>query len=181
MKSLLTALSAILISVTFCSAQTNSKTNAISFELGKTGLIYNLAFDHKASLNNYGFRFSGGSNFARYLNAFVVGAGVYYLVGNTNRYFELGTDLQYLIVDEVSDDQKGFAFVYPNYSIKAFYPSLNLGYRAYGKQTLFRIGFSPGLINSDFVPGGYISFGVRFTSLVSADSKFPNQPQVSYL
>jgi len=162
MKSLLTAVCAILINATLCSAQTTSKTNAISFELGKTGLIYNLTFDHKAATKNFGFRFGIGSNLATYLKAITVGGGGYYLVGKTNRFLELGLDLQYLIVDEVSDDQRGFSFVYPGYSIKTFYPSLNLGYRAYGKRTLFRIGFSPGLIDSDLVLGGYLSFGLRF-------------------
>ena len=162
MKSLLTAIWAILISVTLCSAQTTPKTNAVSFELGKTGLIYNLTFDHKVATKNFGFRLGVGSNLAQYLNATVVGVGGYYLVGKTNRFLELGADLQYLIVDEVSDDQKGFSFVYPDYSIRTFYPSVNLGYRAYGKQTLFRIGFSPGVIDNDFVPGGYMSFGLRF-------------------
>lgn len=162
MKSLLTAFCAILVSMTLCSAQTTSKTNAVSFELGKTGLIYNLTFDHKVAAKNLGFRLSVGSNLAKYLNAIAIGGGGYYLVGKTNRFLELGADLQYLIVDEVSDDQKGFAFVYPDYSIKTFYPSLNLGYRAYGKQTLFRVGFSPGVIDNDLVPGGYISFGLRF-------------------
>jgi hypothetical protein len=162
MKSLLTAISAILVSVTLCNAQTTSKTNAVSFELGKTGLIYNLTFDHKASTKNFGFRLGVGSNLAKYLNAIAVGGGGYYLIGKTNRFLEFGADLQYLIVDEVSDDQKGFAFVYPDYSIETFYPSLNVGYRAYGKRTLFRIGFSPGIIENDFVPGGYMSFGLRF-------------------
>jgi hypothetical protein len=162
MKSLLTAFCAILISVTLCNAQTISKTNAVSFELGKAGLIYNLTFDHKAATKNFGFRVSVGSNLAKYLNAISFGGGGYYLIGKTNRFLELGTDLQYLIVDEVSDDQIGFAFVYPNYSIKTFYPSLNLGYRTYGKQTLFRVGFSPGVIDNGFVPGGYMSFGLRF-------------------
>lgn len=162
MKFLLTAISGILISVTLCNAQTTSKTNAVSFELGKTGLIYNLTFDHKVSTKNFGFRLGVGSNLAKYLNAIVVGGGGYYLVGRTNRFLELGADLQYLIVDEVSGDQKGFAFVYPDYSIKTFYPSLNLGYRAYGKRTLFRVGFSPGIIDNDLVSGGYMSFGLRF-------------------
>ena len=162
MKSLLTAICAILVSVTICSAQITSKLNAVSFELGKTGLIYNLTFDHKAATRNLGFRLGAGSNLAKYLNAIVAGGGGYYLVGKTNRFLELGVDLQYLTLDEESDDQKGFSFVYPDYSIKTFYPSLNLGYRAYGKRTLFRIGFSPGLIDSDFVPGGYLSYGLRF-------------------
>ena len=162
MRSFLTAICTIFVCVTFCKAQTTSKINAVSFELGKTGLIYNLTFDHKAATRNFGFRIGAGSNFAEYLNAITFGGGGYYLVGKTNRFLELGMDLQYLIVDEVSDDQKGFSFVYPDYSIKTFYPSLNLGYRAYGKQTLFRIGLSPGVIDNDFVPGGYMSFGLRF-------------------
>lgn len=163
MKVLLTAICVILISATLCNAQTNgkSKLNAISFELGKTGLIYNLSFDHKASIQNIGFRLGAGSNFAKYLNAISVGAGGYYLVGKTDRFLELGVDLQYLVVDESSDDQKGFAFVYPDYSTRSFYPSLNIGYRAYGKQTLFRVGFAAGIIDNDFVPGGYISLGFR--------------------
>ncbi len=164
MKSLLTVTCASFFSVTICNAQMteNIKLNAVSFELGKTGLIYNLTFDHKAVTKNFGFRLGAGSNLAKYLNAISVGGGSYYLIGKTNHFLELGIDLQYLIVDEVSDDQKGFTFVYPDYSTKTFYPSLNLGYRAYSKRTLFRMGFSPGLIDSDFVPGGYISYGLRF-------------------
>ncbi len=162
MKSLLTPFTAILVSVTLCNAQTTEKVNAVSFELDKTGLIYNITFDHKAATKNFGFRVGAGSNFAQYLNAISVGGGGYYLVGKTRHLLELGLDLQYLIVDEVSDDQKGFSFVYPGYSIKTFYPSLNLGYRAYGKRTLFRIGFSPGVIDNEFVPGAYTSIGLRF-------------------
>lgn len=164
MKFSLTAIFAILVSVTLCNAQATEKPkiNAVSLELGKTGLIYNLTFDHKAVTKNFGFRVIAGSNLAKYLNAVSLGGGGYYLVGQRIRFLELGVDLQYLIVDEVSDDQKGFAFVYPDYSIKTFYPNLNLGYRAYGKRTLFRIGFSPGLIDRGFVPGGYLSYGLRF-------------------
>ena len=164
MKHTLITIIAIFVCFTLCIAQTTEKPklNALSFELGKTGLIYNLNFDHKLSEKNFGFRFGAGSNLAQYLNAITVGGGGYHLVGKTNRFLELGVDIHYLVVDEVSDDQKGFAFVYPDYSIKTLYPSLNLGYRAYGKSTLFRIGFSPGLLKSDFVPGGYVSYGVTF-------------------
>jgi len=161
-KSLLTAICIILVSLPLCTAQTTFKANAVSFELGKTGLIYNLTFDRKAHSKNFGFRFGFGSNFAKYLNAIVAGAGGYYLIGKSNRLLELGMDLQYLAVNEVSDDQKGFSFIYPDYSIKTFYPSLNLGYRAYSKRTLFRIGLSPCVIDSYFVPGGYMSLGLRF-------------------
>lgn len=147
-----------------CNAQIpeNPKINAVSFELGKTGLIYNLVFDHKPLTKNYGFRLGSGTNFAKYLKAISIGGGSYYLVGKKNRFLELGLDLQYLIVDEISDDQVGFAIVYPDYSINAFYPSLNIGYRAFGKWSLFRFGFSPGLIDGGFILGGYISYGIRF-------------------
>jgi hypothetical protein len=164
MKPYLAAISVILACVTLCSAQTNDKPrlNALSVELGKTGLIYNLNYDHKLTSKNFGFRLGAGSNLAKYLNAVSVGGGGFYLIGKTNHFLELGMDLQYLIVGEVSDDQKGFAFVYPDYSIKTLYLSVNLGYRSYGKRTLFRIGFSPGLIKTEFVAGGYISYGLTF-------------------
>ncbi len=166
MKSILSAFSALFFSMTFCNAQTSEKPkiNAISFELGKTGLIYNLTFDHKLASKNIGFRFGAGSNLGQYLNVISVGGGGYYLVGSITKFLELGLDIQYLIVDEVSDDQRGIAsiFVYPNYSIKTIYPSLNLGYRCYGKKSLFRVGFSPGLIKSKLIPGGYVSYGITF-------------------
>ena len=164
MKQTLTTFFIFFDCLTFCNAQTidKPKLNAISFELGKTGLIYNLNFDHKLANKNFGFRFGAGTNFSKYLNAVSVGGGSYYLAGRQNRFFELGLDIQYLIIDEVSDDQKGFAFVYPDYSIKTIHPSLNIGYRSYGKRSLFRVGFSPALIKSELIPGGYISYGVLF-------------------
>lgn len=166
MKTYLASIGAILLCVTLCSAQTSDKPklNAVSFELGKTGLIYNLNFDHKLATKNFGFRLGAGSNLGHYLNAISIGGGGYHLIGRTENFFELGLDIQYLIVDEVSDDQRGFAsiFIYPNYSIKTLYPSLNLGYRRYGKNALFRVGFSPGIIKGELMPGGYISYGFTF-------------------
>ena len=144
------------------SAQAPAKTNAISLELGKTGLIYNLVFDHKFPNRNRGFRLGIGSNLAKYLTAFTVGGGGYYLIGREKRFLELGADLQYLIISEVSDDQKGFALVYPDYSIKTFYTSANIGYKSYGKRTVLRFGVSPGFIKGEFIPGGYLSFGIVF-------------------
>lgn len=166
MKTYLASIGAILLCVTLCNAQSSetAKPNALSLELGKTGIIYNLNYDHKLASKTFGFRIGAGSNLGKYLNVISVGAGGYHLVGSKNKFFELGLDLQYLIVDEISDDQKGFSsiFIYPNYSIKTLYPSLNLGYRRYGKNTLFRVGLSPGLIKSKFIPGGYISYGFTF-------------------
>lgn len=145
-------------------AQNNNKLQAISFEIGKTGLIYNLNYDHKISEKKFGFRIGVGSNPGRYIELFSVGGGAYYLFGNTNKFFELGGDLNYLSVDEISDDQKGFAnmVVYPNYSTKTFYASLNAGFRKYNKKSLFRMGIAPGYTRDEFIPGGYVSFGILF-------------------
>ncbi|MDQ3682665.1 MAG: hypothetical protein M3352_06285 [Bacteroidota bacterium] len=145
-------------------AQNNNKLQAISFEIGKTGIIYNLNYDHKFYSKNFGFRVGIGSNPGRYLQLLSVGGGGYYLFGSTNKFFELGGDLNYLSVDEISDDQKGFAnmVVYPNYSTKTYYASLNAGFRKYYKKNLFRVGIAPGFTKDEFIPGGYISFGITF-------------------
>ena len=164
MKYLVNTFFALLIFTTICNAQTKDMptTNAISFELGKTGLIYNLGFDHKFRDKNVGIRVNIGSNFSRYLSLFTTGAGGYYLVGKHKSFLELGVDINYLFVDEVSDDQRGIPFVYPNYTVKTLYSSLNVGYRKYSNKTLFRIGISPGFIKKGFALGGYVSFGLRF-------------------
>jgi hypothetical protein len=164
MKIPLTATIAIFLCTTICKAQNpiTYKSNAISIELGKTGLIYGLSYDHKFKAKNFGVRASAGIFTSEYLDASSFGAGGYYLFGKTNRFFELGMELQYINVDETSDDQKSVPLVYPDYTVKTFYPSLNLGYRRYGEKTLFRIGLSPNLIKSEFVLGGYVSFGLTF-------------------
>ncbi|HEX8315275.1 MAG TPA: hypothetical protein VF609_09790 [Flavisolibacter sp.] len=166
MKIYLASVVVILLCATLCSAQTTDKPklSAVSFELGKTGLIYNVNFDHKLASKNFGFRLGAGSNFGQYLSVISVGGGGYHLIGRTKNFFELGLDIQYLIADEVSDDQKDFAsiFVYPDYSTKTIYQSLNFGYRRYGKNTMFRVGLSPGIIKGELIPGGYISCGFSF-------------------
>lgn len=124
--------------------------------------MYNLSFDHRFSTGKAGVRCMAGSNFAQYLNAFFVGGGGYGLIGKTNHFFELGADIGYLSVNEVSDDQKRLTLIYPDYTVKTIYPSLNIGYRSYGKYTLFRVGVSPGYLRNTIIPGGYISYGVRF-------------------
>jgi len=164
MKLLLTTNLIFVLGITISCAQINEQPayNTLSFELGKTGFIYNLTYDHKFGDKDFGFRFGIGSNLAKYLNAFTIGCGVYYLFGKTSGFFELGGDLYYLKVDEISDDQKGGSFVYPDYSTKTYYAGVNIGYRKCGKRSLFRMGFSPGLIKEGFVPGGYFSIGVTF-------------------
>ena len=154
----------LLICTTLCYAQTTGKPkiNAVSLELGKTGLIYNLVFDHKFKDKNFGIRVNIGSNFSRYLSLLTTGAGGYYLIGKSKSFLELGVDLNYLSVDEVSDDQRGITFVHPNYAVKTLYSSMNIGYRKNSNRTLFRIGISPGLIKQGFISGGYVSFGLTF-------------------
>lgn len=164
MKLKAIALLYFLFVFTICMAQStpDSKLNALSFELGKSGLIYNINFDHKFQNKNFGFRAGIGSNLSKYLGAFTTGAGGYYLTGKANNFLELGVDLNYLSVTENSDDQRGIPLIYPDYPIKTFYASADIGYRRYGTKTLFRIGFAPGFIKNNFVPGGYISYGLIF-------------------
>ncbi len=164
MKHAITSSFVLVFGLTVCNGQTTDerKNNALSLEVGRTGLIYNVTFDRRFKVDDFGVRVDIGSNLSKYLSLFTTGIGGYYLVGKRNSHLELGVDLNYLIVDEVSDDQKGLNLVYPDYSVKTVYPSLNVGYRSYGKRTLFRIGVSPGIIKNDFLPGGYISYGLTF-------------------
>ena len=162
MRKALTLSTTFLFSFITLYSQNNIKTNALSFELGKTGLIYNLSFDHRINNKNIGFRFSVGSNFAKYLNGFSTVGGGFFLIGKNKKFLELGIDAGLLKVDEVSDDQKGFSLIFPDYSIKTFYAGLNAGVRLYRKNSLFRSGLSPGIIKDGFLPGGYISLGFIF-------------------
>jgi hypothetical protein len=145
MKHTLITIIGIFVCLTLCIAQASEKPkrNALSFELEKNGLIYNVNYDHKLSAKNFGFWLGAGFNLVQYLNAIMVGSGGYYLAGKKSRFLELRVDLQYLVVDEVSDDQIAFAFVSPDYSIKTLYPSMNIGYRAYGKRHYSELDFHP--------------------------------------
>jgi hypothetical protein len=147
-----------------CHAQTPSikNNNAISFELGKTGLVYNITFDHRFKNTHIGFRATAGAILAKYVAASVFGGGAYYLVGKRNKFLEVGADVQRIHVEEISNDQRTVVFFYPDYTISTWYPSVNIGYRSYGKKSLFRIGFSPGIIEGKFIPGGYVSIGAAF-------------------
>ncbi len=166
MKHITATVICIFLITTFCFAQTTEtpKQNAVSFEFGKTGLIYNLNFDHRFAGRNLGLRLGAGSNFGKYLNIITTGGGGYYLLGKQNHLLELGLDLHYLVVKELSEDQRGIAdiVVYPNYPTNTLYTSLNIGYRRYGQNTLFRVGLSPGIIKNEIIPGGYISYGFLF-------------------
>ena len=176
MKTYLTVFSIALLCITINLSKAQSTNgpeqqstngpnrNALSFELGKTGLIYNLNFDHRLVNKNFGFRIVMGSNLGQHLTFNVLGGGVYYLKGNTHHFFEAGIDLQKISVMQVNGDQQGThaVLVYPDYPVATLSPSCNLGYRMYGKRTLLRVGLAPSLIKSEFVPGGYFSFGITF-------------------
>ena len=58
---------------------------ALSFEIGKTGLIFNINYDQKFS--KFGFRVGTGSNLDKYLKAFTFGGGVFYLFGKEKIFF----------------------------------------------------------------------------------------------
>lgn len=159
MKSLLTALFITLL-ISYA-GYGQSRSNALSLELGKNGLLYNLTYDHKFP-SRFGVRAVVGANRIQWLEALAAGGGGYYLVGKNSRFLELGADLYYLAVNEISDDQVGFLFVHPSRTLRTLYPSANIGYRKYGMRTLFRTGFSPGVIEGAFIPGGYLSLGFLF-------------------
>jgi hypothetical protein len=137
-------------------AQKSAK--AISIELGKTGVIFNLNYDQKFS--KFGFRIGAGSNFNKYLKAITFGGGGFYLLGTKNSFFEFGTELHYLAVEEFSDDQKSFTLIFPDYETKTFLANINIGYRLYSSKTLFRVGVSPCITKNEFIPGGYLSIGL---------------------
>jgi hypothetical protein len=149
-------------SIGFAQTSELNRQNALSLEIGKSGLIYNLNFDHRFKDNNFGYSLRAGSNFNKYLKATDFTLGGYFLNGITKNFLELGLDLGYLSVHEVSDDQKRGSLLFPNHTIETFTMNFNIGYRKYGKHDLFRVGLSPGLYKEGFLPGAYISYGVSF-------------------
>ena len=152
------------LTITVCNGQTNSnfKSNALSLELGKAGLIFNVTFDHRLKTKNYGYKLNIGSNLTQYQQVFQTGGGFYYLKGHNKNFLELGIDLSYFEYIEVSDDQRVSTLLFFNKYLytKTLYSNINIGYRYYGNKNLFRVGVSPGLMNTGFLFGGFISFGV---------------------
>lgn len=144
-------------------SQSTQKRNAVSIELGKTGMIYNLVFDREIK-SKFGLRVGVGSNLGQYRSLFTSLLGGYYLPGKTKKLMELGLDVHYLNVDVISDDQRGFAelFSYPGYPIQTWYLTGNIGYRRSGDKLIFRVGVAPGINKEEFTPGAYLSLGIRF-------------------
>ena len=150
------------ITLTFAQTTLKPKLNAISFELGKTGMVFNLAYDRLLKNEKVGLRAIIGSNLGTYLTAITSGGGAYYLVGNKKHAFEVGANLSYLEVNKGSDDQRSGEFIYPDHSIKTYYASANFGYHLKTSKGLFRLGVSPGFTKEGFIPGAYLNFGVVF-------------------
>jgi hypothetical protein len=147
----------------FCFGQQkiNIKNNALSVELGKVGLIYNAVFSHTIKNKNYGYKINAGTNFSTYQKLLQAGVGAFYIKGKKNNFVELGLDLNYLNYNEVSDDQRGINLLLLKKYTKTLYSNVNLGYQYSNNNNLFRVGFSPGVMNTGFVFGGYISFGIK--------------------
>lgn len=143
-------------------AQEKLHGNTLSLELGKNGLQYQLSFDHRFAKTAFGYRIAAGSNFGRYLRSYAVAAGGYYLVGKRRLALELGADMNYLNIEEISDDQRGFVFISPDYTAKGFAANLILGFRVTGKHTLFRMGYAPMTFRQRMIQGAYLSFGFRW-------------------
>lgn len=127
---------------------------AVSVQLGKTGFIYNLVYDYKFRRRQRGFNVSVGSNFGRYLQLYTAGVGYYYLFGKRNRFFEAGINYDYFFVFQISDDQWRFSnMVYRDREARTYFINGTIGYRAYGRKTLFRAGLAPGFTKDRFLPG----------------------------
>jgi len=136
--------------------------NAVSFEIGKNGLVFNLSLDHKVQNNNFGFKANIGSNLNVNTISIIPGGGVYYLFGKDRKFLELGLDMYYYYVDSPQDDVVGLPLFFPNSDSNTLYPSLNIGYRKYKRKGIFRCGLSPGYIKPYFIPGAYVSWGFSF-------------------
>lgn len=154
----------LFIPASVCNAQEFEERNdAVSMEFGKTGFLKSFTFDHRFTPSDFGIRALLGGTYSQVRGAFQAGVGAYHLFGKSRRYFELGVDAAYLNVWVDNDDViTTVSLFYPDYPVSTIYTSMNLGYRAYGNKWIFRAGVSPGVLDGDFVPGGYVSFGLTF-------------------
>src|SRR5688572_2533382 len=152
MKKQLGTLIILLFGFLISNAQEKTRPNSLSIEIGKTGLLPSLIFDHQFPIR-FGIRAGGGYNSFYEFKVKTAGGGLYYLFGNKKRHLETGIDFYYLnTYDSNNDDQVVMPLFYPNYSAEGLYTSINLGYRSCGTSTMFRIGFSPGVFEGEFIP-----------------------------
>src|SRR5688572_17083518 len=150
----------LLFGFLISNAQEKTRANSLSIEIGKTGLLPSLTYDHQFPIR-LGIRAGGGFNSFYRFKVKTAGGGLYYLFGNKKGHLETGIDFYYLYTHDSWDDVVVSPLFYPDYSAEGLYTSMNIGYRSSGK-VITRIGFSPGVFEEKFVPGGYISIGLRF-------------------
>lgn len=149
-------------SISFGQTISAEKVNAFSLEIGKVGVIINIVYDHRIKKKNYGYKINVGSNFSKYQPVFQTGGGFYYLKGNNKNFLELGVDLGYFKYYEVSNDQRGLSLLLVKKYTTTLITNLNIGYQFSSNKNLFKVGISPGIINTGFVLGGYVGFGIKF-------------------
>jgi hypothetical protein len=156
----------IFLSILFFASKAQSVKNTshhtVGIEAGKLGAVFHLIYDYRFKNLKWGLRANAGTNFGKYLDVFQTGAGAYYLLGKKNDHLELGLDVNYFYADEISDDQRPGISLIPVRNASTMFTSGNLGYRHYGKRTVFRVGVSQGYIHSvkNYYTGAYLSFGI---------------------
>ncbi len=163
MKAVILVVLFVFVSSSLYAQQGKAKRYSLSAEVGKSGLIYSIVFDNSLKGSRYGLRGGMGTNFGKHAEAIMGLVGVYRLFGNGGRFFEAGIDMHYLYIDIVSNDQAGApTILYPDYSTNTIYVTFNAGYRVNAGKILFRLGAAPGFTKHEFIPGAYISGGIRF-------------------
>jgi hypothetical protein len=77
-------LSAISLLTFIISKAQHANNNSLSGGIGKTGLIFNIIYDHGFNNKIFGIQLGAGSNFSGKFTAATAGGGAYYLVGKQN-------------------------------------------------------------------------------------------------
>lgn len=138
--------------------QNNTKT--IIAEVGKNGLVFNLLYDHLFDQKKWGFHAGGGTTLINTnFELRTATVGLFKLIGKKQNFLELGLDAQYHYAYEYADDVKGVTLVAPVFTYEGVYCFAVIGYRHFTERRLFRIGFSPGVVEKEFIPGAYIGYG----------------------
>jgi len=138
--------------------QNNTKTIVVEF--GKNGLVFNLLYDHLFDQKKWGFHVGGGTTLINTnFELRSATAGLFKLIGKKQNFLELGLDAQYHFAYEYANDVKGVTLVAPVFTYEGIYCFAVIGYRHFTERRLFRIGFSPGVVEQEFIPGVYMGYG----------------------
>ena len=138
--------------------QNNTKT--IIVEIGKNGLVFNLLYDHLFDQKKWGFHGGGGTTLINTnFELRTATVGLFKLIGKKQNFLELGLDAQYHYAYEYADDVKGATLVAPVFTYEGVYCFAVIGYRHFTERGLFRMGFSPGVVEKELIPGAYIGYG----------------------